>query len=54
VGRFKSYTARQILDGLEQRGFGTMLRELRFFKERHKTDQMFQLWRSQAEPGNED
>jgi putative transposase len=50
VGRFKSFTARQILDGLEQRGFGTMLRELRFFKERHKTDQMFQLWQEGSHP----
>jgi REP element-mobilizing transposase RayT len=31
VGRFKSYTARRIIDELEKSGFTTMLEELRFF-----------------------
>jgi len=50
VGRFKSYTARRIIDSLEQAGFGTLLQELRFFKLRHKVDQVHQLWQEGSHP----
>jgi putative transposase len=50
VGRFKSYTARRIIDELEQRGFSTLLEELRYFKLRHKIDQTYQLWQEGGHP----
>jgi putative transposase len=50
VGRFKSYTARRIIDAMEVRGFKTMLEELRFFKLRHKIDQKYQLWQEGSHP----
>jgi REP element-mobilizing transposase RayT len=50
VGRFKSYTARRILDELERRGFAALMQELRFFKLRHKVDQKYQLWQEGSHP----
>jgi len=50
VGRFKSFTARSIIDAMEERGFKTMLDELRFFKLRHKVDQKYQLWQEGSHP----
>ena len=50
VGRFKSYSARRIIDELEQRGHKTMLDELRYYKLRHKIDQEHQLWQEGSHP----
>ncbi len=50
IGRFKSFTARQIIDSMEQSGFHTWLQELQFFKLRHKTDQARQLWQEGSHP----
>lgn len=50
VSRFKSYTARRIIDRLEQCGFTTLLEELRFFKLRHKIGQTHQLWQEGSHP----
>jgi len=50
VGRFKSFTARKILDAMQQLGFQTLLDELRFYKLRHKLDQEFQLWQEGNHP----
>jgi REP element-mobilizing transposase RayT len=50
VGRFKSYTARRIIDELSRCGFKTLLEELRFFKLRHKIDQTYQLWQEGSHP----
>jgi REP element-mobilizing transposase RayT len=50
VGRFKSFTARRIIETLEQRGRVTMLEELRYFKLRHKSDQTHQLWQEGSHP----
>jgi REP element-mobilizing transposase RayT len=50
VGRFKSFTARRIIDELESRGFKTLLRELHYFKLRHKSDQKYQLWQEGSHP----
>ena len=50
VGRFKSYTARRIIDDMALRGYGTLLQELEHFKLRHKTDQKYQLWQEGSHP----
>jgi putative transposase len=50
VGRFKSYTARRILDELERCGFATLLQELHYYKLRHKIDQTHQLWQEGSHP----
>jgi REP element-mobilizing transposase RayT len=50
VGRFKSFTARQIIDEMERRGYTTLLEELRFYKLRHKLDQQHQLWQEGSHP----
>ena len=50
VGRFKSFTARRIVDEIETGGFAFLSQELRFFKLRHKTDQEFQLWQEGNHP----
>jgi REP element-mobilizing transposase RayT len=50
VGRFKSYTARCILDELQNAGYKTLLEELRYFKLRHKVDQTYQLWQEGSHP----
>lgn len=48
--RFKSYTARRIIDELETRGHLTLLDELQFYKLRHKGDQTYQLWQEGSHP----
>jgi REP element-mobilizing transposase RayT len=50
VGRFKSFTARRIIDEMEASGYSTLLDELRFFKMRHKADQEYQLWQEGSHP----
>jgi len=50
IGRFKSFTARRIIDELEKRGFITLREELRYFKQRHKSDQKHQLWQEGSHP----
>jgi REP element-mobilizing transposase RayT len=50
VGDFKSFTARRIIDLLEQRGAETLLKQLRFEKARHKTDRTYQLWQEGSHP----
>ncbi len=50
IGEFKSFTARQIIDGMKEHGFETMLNELKFFKNRHKIDQQYQLWQEGSHP----
>jgi putative transposase len=50
VGRFKSFTARGIIDELEKRGYQELLDELRFFKLHHKIDQTYQLWQEGSHP----
>ena len=42
--RFKSYTAKRIIEHLEQRGVGFLLNRLRFSKRAHKTDREYQFW----------
>jgi putative transposase len=50
VGRFKSFTARQIIDLLQERGAVTVLDQLRFYKLHHKIDQEYQLWQEGSHP----
>jgi putative transposase len=44
VGRFKSFTARRIIDEMSRLGFQTLLQELHFHKARHRLTQQYQLW----------
>jgi putative transposase len=50
VGEFKSFTATTILKQMEQRGYQTLLQEFKYFKARHKTDQVHQLWQDGSHP----
>ncbi len=50
LGQFKSFTARVILDAVRDRRYATLLEELRYFKQRHKTDQDLQLWQEGNHP----
>jgi REP element-mobilizing transposase RayT len=47
---FKSFTARQIIDLLEQRGVRVLLQQLRALKLRHKTESEYQLWQEGSHP----
>jgi REP element-mobilizing transposase RayT len=44
VNSFKSYTARQIIDYLEDNRVERLLARLRFSKRAHKTDREYQFW----------
>ena len=50
VGRFKSFTARRILDGMQERKFTTLLQELAFYNQRDRSDQQYQLWQQGSHP----
>jgi putative transposase len=50
LGDFKSYTARRIIDFLQQRGARTLLSQLRMMKLPHKTDRTYQLWQEGSHP----
>ena len=50
VARFKSFTARRIIDYLEACKVDVLLDWLRFRKARHKTDREYQLWQEGAHP----
>jgi putative transposase len=44
VSRFKSYTARRIIEYLEEQKAGYLLARLRFAKRAHKVDREYQFW----------
>ncbi len=50
VGDFKSYTARRIIDYLEERHVHTLLEGLAYHKSRHKGDRDHQLWQEGSQP----
>jgi putative transposase len=50
IAAFKSFTARQILDHLRSRGEEAILDQLRWFREKHKTDRWQQFWQEGSHP----
>ena len=50
IGDFKSWTARQIIDHLQERCAGTLLRQLHREKARHKIDRAYQVWQEGSQP----
>ena len=50
IGDFKSFTARQIIDWLKDRGHQRLLDQLVWNKERHKADRDYQLWQEGSHP----
>ena len=50
LARFKSYTARQIIDHLHRHRAERVLQQLAFGKRAHKTDRAYQLWQEGNHP----
>jgi REP element-mobilizing transposase RayT len=50
IKNFKSYTARKIIDLLERRSAGVLLKQLHFHKEANKVDSEYQLWQEGSQP----
>jgi len=50
IGRFKSYTARRIIDLLIEHKAETLLKQLRYEKSNHKSDREYQLWQEGSHP----
>lgn len=50
VGESKSFTATSIIKRLQRMGAQTLLQELSYFKLRHKTDQVHQVWQESSHP----
>lgn len=50
VGMFKSYTARRIIDWLEERHVKTLLRQFKWEKAAHKRDREYQVWQEGSHP----
>lgn len=48
--KFKSFTARSMIDCLEKNGPEFFLKQLRFFKKRHKEGQTYQIWQEGIHP----
>ena len=50
IGRFKSFTARKIIDLLRDKGEKGVLRQLSYAKLPHKVDREYQLWQEGSHP----
>ena len=50
IGDFKSFTARQIIDWLEERHVRTILSQFKSLKAAHKTDRTYQVWQEGSHP----
>lgn len=50
IARFKSYTARCLVDFFEERGVRRILKQFAFHKRKHKTDATHQVWAEGAHP----
>lgn len=50
MARFKSFTARKIIDYLKQHNVKSILEQLNFYKKAHKQDRGFQLWQEGMQP----
>ncbi|WP_428356572.1 REP-associated tyrosine transposase [Methyloprofundus sp.] len=48
--RFKSYTARQIIDFLKTHKISLILQQLAFYKKAHKLESEYQLWQEGSHP----
>ena len=48
--RFKSFTARSIIDYLQKQNAKSILDQLKFYKIAHKTDRKLQLWQEGFQP----
>ncbi len=48
--KFKSFTARKIIDLLSDSAAAFYLKQMRFSKKRHKTDQIYQVWQEGSHP----
>jgi len=48
--RFKSYTARKLIDYLQECHAEQLLQQLAFFRKEHKGDREFQLWEEGSHP----
>ena len=50
IQQFKSFTAKQILDLLEQRKATTLLNFFAYYKRKHKTESHYQFWQEGSHP----
>jgi putative transposase len=50
VGDFKSFTAKKLVELLEQQGARSLLEQLEYYKLRHKIDQRYQVWQEGSNP----
>ena len=50
MARFKSFTARQIINYLKQENAKSVLEQLAFYKKAHKSKSEFQLWQEGSQP----
>jgi REP element-mobilizing transposase RayT len=50
MARFKSHTARHILDYLKHKRVKTILDQLAFYKKAHKDDRAYQFWQEGVHP----
>jgi REP element-mobilizing transposase RayT len=50
IANFRSYTARQIIDFYIARNAQHILKQLNYYKLRHKTDRDYQLWQEGTHP----
>jgi len=50
IARFKSFTAREIINLLKTKNVKTILEQLEFYKKAHKVDREFQLWQEGMQP----
>lgn len=48
--RFKSFTARKLIDHLKERRTEHLLQQLAFFRKKHKQDRDYQLWEEGSHP----
>ena len=50
LARFKSFTARKLIDHLQERNAEHLLQQLAFFRKQHKQDREYQLWEEGSHP----
>ncbi|MDZ7925083.1 MAG: transposase [Marinagarivorans sp.] len=50
IARFKSFTARQLIEYLQAKNVKTILDQLAFYKKAHKNDRAYQFWQEGVHP----